>query len=94
MRQYYVYIMTNRSNTVLYTGVTNDLTARVWKHRYGRGSKFVRRYLATKVVYYEVFFDSYNAISREKQLKAGPRRQKLELIERMNPDWRDLLPEI
>lgn len=90
VRQYYVYIMTNPRKTVLYTGVTNDLVRRVWQHRNGQDGGFTGRYHCSKLVLYEVFKDSYNAIVREKQIKAGSRRRKVELIERMNPEWRDL----
>ena len=93
-RQYYVYIMTNQRKTVLYTGVTNDLVRRVWQHRNGPSGEFTARYHCSKLVLYEVFQDSYNAIAREKQIKAGPRRRKVELIERMNPEWRDLYEEL
>ena len=94
VRQYYVYIMTNPRRTVLYTGVTNNLVTRVWQHRNGKGAKFTRRYHCSKLVLYEVFQDSYNAIAREKQIKAGSRRRKIELRERMNPEWRDLYDEL
>jgi putative endonuclease len=90
VRQYYVYIMTNPRKTVLYTGVTNDLVRRVWQHRNGQGGGFTGKYHCSKLVLYEVFKDSYNAIEREKQIKAGSRRRKVLLIERMNPEWRDL----
>jgi putative endonuclease len=89
-RQYYVYIMTNARKTVLYTGVTNDLVKRVWQHRNGQSGGFTAKYHCTRLVLYEVFRDSYNAIAREKQIKAGSRRRKVELIEQMNPEWRDL----
>ena len=88
--QYYVYILTNKRRTVLYTGITNDLMQRVWQHRDGTGSSFTHRYQCTRLVFYEVYQDSYTAISREKQIKAGPRRRKIGLIERTNPEWRDL----
>jgi putative endonuclease len=93
-RQYYVYIMTNPRKTVLYTGVTNDLVRRVWQHRNGRGGEFTARYHCSELVLYEIFRDSYNAIAREKQIKAGSRRRKVELIERMNPEWRDLYNDL
>ena len=93
-RQYYVYIMTNRRNNVLYTGVTNDLVRRVWQHRNGQTDGFTARYRCSKLVLYEIFRDPYSAIAREKQIKAGRRRRKVELIEQMNPDWRDLYEEL
>ena len=89
-QQYYVYIMTNPRKTVLYTGVPNDLVKRVWQHRNGQGGGFTTKYHCSKLVLYEIFRDSYNAIVREKQIKAGSRRRKVELIERINPEWRDL----
>jgi putative endonuclease len=91
--QYYVYIMTNPRRTVLYIGVTSDLIRRVWQHRHARSS-FTGRYHCSRLVMYEVFLDSYTAIAREKQLKAGSRRRKMELIQKMNPEWRDLSREI
>ncbi len=92
-RQYYVYIMTNARKTVLYTGVTSDLRKRVWQHRNGQGG-FTARYHCSELVLYEVFQDSYNAIVREKQIKAGSRLNKVGLIERVNPEWRDLYHEL
>jgi len=89
-RQFYVYILTNKVHTVLYTGITNDLAKRLWEHRTGLGSKFVSRYGVTKLVHFEIFEDPYEAISREKQIKSGPRRRKVALIEKTNPQWRDL----
>lgn len=93
-RQYYVYILTNLRHTVLYTGVTRDLVRRVCQHRQGTASGFTAKYRCSKLVMYEVFRDPYNAISREKQIKAGSRRRKVELIERMNPGWKDLFAEL
>jgi putative endonuclease len=82
--------MTNPGRTVIYTGVTNDLCRRVFEHRNKLVPGFTQRYNATRLVYYEVATTPYAAISREKQIKAGPRRRKLELIEGMNPTWRDM----
>jgi putative endonuclease len=93
-RQYYVYIMTNPRRTVLYTGVTNDLIRRVWQHRHAKGAEFTARYHCSRLVLYEIFQDSYNAIFREKQIKAGSRQRKIQLIERTNPEWRDLYHEL
>jgi len=89
-KQYYVYIVTNMGNTVLYTGVTNDLKRRVYEHKEKLVEGFTKKYDITKLVYYEVFEDIENAILREKQLKAGSRRKKVELINSMNGEWRDL----
>ena len=92
-RQYYVYIMTNKNNTVLYTGVTNDLARRAWEHREKQVKGFTSRYNITKLVYYEIFGDAYNAIAREKQIKGGSREKKLDLVDSVNPDWNDLYNE-
>jgi putative endonuclease len=88
--QFYVYLLTNPHHTVLYTGVTNDLLERVWRHRSGRGGKFTAKYSCSKLVFYEIFLDPYHAIAREKQIKAGSRQRKVALIEHMNPEWLDL----
>jgi putative endonuclease len=93
-RQYFVYILANTRRTVLYIGVTNDLVRRIWEHRNGEGRGFAAKYHCSRLVLYEVFRDSYNAISREKQLKAGSRRSKIELIEAGNPEWRDLYRDL
>lgn len=90
MRQFYVYIMTNRYRNVLYVGVTRDLRRRVWEHRTGAVAGFTKRYQVKKLVYYEAFSDSRTAIAREKQLKAGSRRKKVAFVEGANPEWRDL----
>ncbi|MFC2046478.1 GIY-YIG nuclease family protein [Chloroflexota bacterium] len=89
-KQYYVYIMTIKHNTVLYTGVTNDLRRRAHEHRTGQGGGFTSRYNVTKLVYYEVSKDARAANEREKQIKGGSRQKKLDLIEGMNLEWRDL----
>jgi putative endonuclease len=74
----------------LYTGFTNNLCRRIWQHKQGLGSRFTSRYHCSKLVFFEVYEDSYNAISREKQIKAGSRGRRLRLIESMNPRWLDL----
>ena len=89
-RPYYVYLLTNARRTVLYTGVTRDLRRRVGAHRAGQGAAFTRRYRVHRLVWYEVHESPITAIVREKQVKAGSRRQKFTLIRRMNPRWRDL----
>ena len=94
MMSYYVYIMTNKSNKVLYTGVTNNLVGRVYSHRNKLIDGFTRKYNVDKLVYYENFKDLRSAIAREKQIKAGPRRKKIELIENVNSEWQDLYEEI
>ena len=85
-----VYIMTNKHNTVLYTGVTSDLRRRVWDHKSGLGSKFAARYRTTKLVYYEVTDSIRSAILREKQIKGGSRQKKVDLVQSLNPEWKDL----
>jgi putative endonuclease len=89
-KQYYVYIMTNNNNTVLYTGVASDLRRRVFQHRHRICKGFTWKYNIVKLVYYEVLQDPYNAIAREKQIKGGSRKKKTELIESVNPEWEDL----
>lgn len=89
-KQYYVYSMTNAWNTVLYTGVANDLKRRVYEHKEKLADGFTKKYNITKLVYYEVFEDIENAILREKQLKAGSRWKKIELVNSMNKEWHDL----
>ncbi len=90
---YFVYIMTNQSHSVLYTGVTNDLQRRVFEHKSGRGGTFTSRYHIKKLVYFEVGCDIQTAISREKQIKAGSRQKKVDLVNSMNPHWKDLFEE-
>ena len=89
-RHYYVYILTNQHNTVLYTGVTNDLRRRVYQHRQGLGSQFTSRYNVNKLVYYETTTDVRAAIAREKQIKGGSRKKKIDLVNETNPEWKDL----
>ena len=93
-RQYYVYIMTNKRNTVLYTGVTNDLARRVYEHKEKLADGFTKKYNIVKLVYYEVLEDIENAILREKQIKAGSRQKKIQLISNVNKEWRDLYEEL
>lgn len=82
---YHVYIITNKYNTVLYTGVTNNLVHRIYEHKEKLVRGFSQRYSLNKLVYYEVFSDPQSAITREKQIKAGTRKRKIELIESLNP---------
>ena len=89
-KQYFVYIMTNRHNTVLYAGITSHLKKRVWEHKKGLVMGFTRKYNITKLVYYEVFGNVLDAITREKRIKGGSRKRKVALIESMNKEWRDL----
>ena len=87
---YFVHILSNQSRTVLYTGVTNDLTKRVYEHRNNLTKGFTSKYNVKDLLYYEIFRDINLAISREKQIKGGSRKKKLELIESMNKDMEDL----
>jgi putative endonuclease len=82
--------MTNRKNTVLYTGVTNNLRRRVYEHKEKLVKGFTKKYNITKLVYCEVFDRIEDAIMREKQIKGGSRQKKIDLINSMNKDWRDL----
>ena len=93
-KQYYVYIMTNKNNRVLYTGITNDLKRRVYEHKEKLIDGFTKKYNVSKLVYYEIFEDPENAILREKKIKAGPRQKKIDLIHSMNKVWGDLYEEI
>ncbi len=91
---YYVYIMTNKNNTVLYTGVCNDLMRRVWEHKHKVNPRsFTARYNICKLVYYEWGSDINAAIAREKQIKGWLRSKKIALIENENPEWKDLSEE-
>lgn len=93
--QYYVYLLTNATNVVLYTGVTGDLIRRVYEHRHAVISDcFTAKYKVTKLVYFEVTNDVTAAIEREKQIKGWNRARKNRLVESKNPHWRDLYPEL
>ena len=88
-KQYYVYIMTNRSRT-LYTGVTSDLERRVYEHKRKLVPGFTAKYRIKQLVYFEVTQDVHAAIAREKQIKGWLRAKKVALIESVNPEWNDL----
>jgi len=92
--QYYVYILTNTYNTVVYVGVTNDLVRRIYEHKNKLVDGFTKRYNLNKLVYYEVTEDIYSAISREKQIKNYSRARKNKMIDEFNPMWRDLYNDI
>lgn len=94
MNQYYVYILTNYHNTTLYTGVTNDLVRRVYEHKNKLTQGFSKKYNINKLVYFESTSDVESAIAREKQIKAGSRKKKVQLIELNNSVWKDLYGEI
>ena len=90
MKTLYVYMMTNASRGVLYIGVTNSLVRRVWEHQQGEVEGFTKRYRLNRLVYYESFERSHDAISREKQLKGWTRAKENALIGTKNPKWSDL----
>lgn len=85
-----VYIVANRKNGALYTGVTSDLAGRIYQHKQGEIKGFTAKYGCKSLVFYEVHSTMENAILREKQIKGGSRRSKVELINQSNPDWKDL----
>ena len=87
---YYVYILTNRTNGVMYIGVTNNLKRRVYEHKNGLVEGFTKKYRTHKLVYFEIYRDPKNAILREKALKGLLRKRKNELVEATNPNWTDL----
>jgi putative endonuclease len=94
MKQYHVYILSNKRNSTLYIGTTSDLIKRVWEHKNKAGRGFTEKYKVDKLVYYETFDDPENAILREKRLKKWNRSWKIELIEKTNPEWHDLYDSI
>jgi putative endonuclease len=94
MKDFFVYIMTNRLRTTIYIGMTNDLQRRVWEHQNGEIEGFTKQYRLTLLVYYEAFPEARAAIAREKQLKNWRRTKKDALINTMNPEWRDLSQEL
>jgi putative endonuclease len=89
-KTYFVYILTNKTKTVLYTGVTNNLDRRLMEHKSRNEKGFTSRYKITELVYFETIEDINSAIEREKQIKAGSREDKVNLINQMNPEWKDL----
>jgi putative endonuclease len=93
-KQGFVYIMTNQRNTVLYTGVTGDLAKRVYEHKDKVIEGFTKKYNLNKLVYYEVFDEIEGAIQREKQIKAGSRKKKIDLVNGMNKGWLDLYEDL
>ncbi|MFI3241903.1 MAG: GIY-YIG nuclease family protein [Alphaproteobacteria bacterium] len=94
MIQSYLYILFNQRNGALYVGVTSDLIKRVWQHKTKRFDGFTKKYNIDKLGYYEVYQDIKEAIKREKQLKAGSRLKKMNLIEKDNSSWSDLYDTI
>ena len=94
MKKMYVYIMSNAKNGTLYIGVTNDLIRRIYEHKNKAIKGFTSRYNLEKLVYYEIFDSEIEAIQREKTLKRWNRNWKKDLIEQMNPEWKDLYNDI
>ncbi|MBN2347349.1 MAG: GIY-YIG nuclease family protein [Bacteroidales bacterium] len=90
MKTYYVYILSNKRNGILYIGFTNNLERRVREHKEKCGNGFAARYDVDKLVYYEEFSNSYEAFRRESRMKEWKRAWKIKLIEEMNPDWQNL----
>ena len=93
-KQYFIYIMTNKNNPALYTGVTNDLKRRVYEHKNKLAEGFTKKYNVDKLVFYEIYNDINDAIAREKQIKGSSRAKKIKLIEEMNNKWNDLYIQI
>ncbi len=90
MKKSYVYLLANKTNTVIYVGVTSNLVKRIYEHKNGVGHSFTSRYNCNKLIYWEEFSDIQKAIEREKQIKAGNRRRKEQLVNSENPNWKDL----
>lgn len=88
--QYTVYIMTNKNNNVLYTGMTNNVNKRIFEHKNGIFNGFTKKYKVNKLVYFEKLKTLDEAVNREKQIKAGSRKKKIELINSQNDEWKDL----
>jgi putative endonuclease len=94
MKQGYTYILFSQRNGTLYVGVTSDLVRRLYEHKSKIADGFTRKYNVDKLGYYEVYGDIVSAIEREKQIKGSSRKKKIELVESINPDWKDLYEEI
>jgi putative endonuclease len=90
MKTYFVYMMTNRSRVVLYTGITNSLERRLWFHNNSSPRSFTKRYKVDRLIYYERFDNPRHAISREKEIKGWRREKKNDLVRTLNPTWEDL----
>ena len=93
-KEYCVYLMTNAHNTVTYCGVTNNLARRVYEHKNGLGGIFTKKYNVNKLVYYEVGDNVSAALAREKQIKGGSGKKKIDLVNSINPEWKDLFDAI
>ena len=90
MKNYYIYIMAGKKNGTLYIGITNDLVKRVYEHKNDINEGFTKKYKVHILVYYEAYNDVNSAMKREKQMKKWKRQWKIELIEKNNPNWKDL----
>jgi len=93
-KDYYVYVLASQRNGALYVGVTSNLLKRIWEHKNKAMEGFTQKYSVNKLVYFEQYSDPENAIKREKRLKKYNRQWKLELIEKENPEWRDLYTDL
>lgn len=93
-KQYYIYILSNFTRTVLYTGVTDNLVRRVWEHKNDLVPGFSQKYQVHDLLYYEIFDDAETAIEREKQIKSWNRKRKEKLITKFNPELIDLYKSI
>ncbi|HAM38924.1 MAG: excinuclease ABC subunit C [Elusimicrobia bacterium RIFOXYC2_FULL_34_12] len=91
---YTIYILTNKNNNVLYTGITSNLKKRVYEHKNKIVKGFTEKYNVNKLIYYEIFDSALNAIMREKQIKSGSRSAKIKLIVNKNHEWKDLYEEL
>jgi putative endonuclease len=89
-KKYWIYIATNQRNTVLYTGITNNIARRIYEHKNKITKGFTSKYNIDKLIYIEEYSDPEEAIAREKQIKAGSQKNKIQLIEKLNPQWRNL----
>jgi len=94
MKSYYVYILASKRNSTLYIGITNSLIRRVYEHQNGLTEGFTKKYKVRNLVFYERFDDVKSAIRHEKQLKKWNRKWKIELIEKDNPEWKDLYEDL
>lgn len=92
--QYFVYLLSNKNNTVIYTGVTNELKQRVYEHKKKMIDGFTKKYNVNELLYFEFTSDINSAIQREKQIKAGSRQKKIDLVNSINKEWKDLYNEI
>ena len=93
-KYYFVYIISNFRRTVLYTGITNNLVRRIYEHKNNLADGFSKKYFLHDLLYYEMFEDSLSAIQREKQIKGGSRKKKIDLITKDNSEYKDLFDEI